>query len=186
MLAEAYSFLGVYTHSIYILYIHLYIFCSNFVLIFWAELVIISLFIHLISLSATRSLHKASSDTHAPSKIAAWAYLRSLIVQSFIVFALIHQTFTCRIMHRAGWTGREKVWVISFQCAQVTSYYPQDSARPLLSHDRFPAMIMSQYRAGEEVWMLLGVRPKSAVEPINLHALITHQLWVECTQIYMC
>lgn len=52
--------------------------------------------------------------------------------------------FNCKLGHRAGriWTG-DKAWVISFQWAQVTSYYPEDSPRPLLSHDRFPTVTFS-------------------------------------------
>lgn len=109
--------------------------CLIFVLIlFWffgqSWLLFIYLFINLISISATRSLHKASSDTHAPSKIAAWAYLRSLIVQSFIVFALIHQTLTCRIVHeQAELAERTCEWYLS------SVRWSLDSARPLLSHD---------------------------------------------------
>lgn len=74
------------------------------------------------------------------------------------------------------------MWVISFQCVQVASYYPQDSPWPLLPHDRSPSVTCSHDRAHftwsptkkKEVCTPLVERPKSAAEQANVLAPINH------------
>lgn len=111
-----------------------------------------------LNIWATGCLHKTSTNTHEIwiRELATWAYFSSFLAPSYIVFFLSslqlcawQTVFTCKQGHWEGrdWTGRDEAWVISFQCVQVTSYYPQDSPWPLLSQDRFPAITCSHDRA---------------------------------------
>ena len=147
------------------------------------------------SLTSTDTLHGCFSGEDGLSQQFSGSILQCFRLPS-LRFRVWQTVLTCKLGHRAGRPrlAERRCWVISFPCVRVTSYYPQDSPRPRPSHDRFPATTFSRSRD-------LPTRTRGGVRTLsyllwgqNLHRsrqmhwrpLITHQLWVERVQIYMC
>lgn len=103
---------------------------------------------HMInSLTSTDKLHGRFSGEDGLSQQFSSSILQCFRLPSlrFWTWQTV-LTWKTRTQSRQAETGREEMWVISFPCVRVTSYYPQDSARPLPSHDRFPATTFSRSR----------------------------------------